>query len=159
MGNLPQTKPGVRVCVFPCLCAIQPLHRIHFHLRQISPGDVSRNFRFGPLAWIVWASPALDRTSLPPEQVVVGLMQTAQRESERWTRVSGERAAPGQRDSTVYTTNMATPAANIATVVIATTTHPKRELGWPCISFLSEATTRIATRRKGANNPLITAVQ
>jgi hypothetical protein len=68
-------------------------------------------------------------------------------------------AAPGQRDSTVYTTNMATPAANIATVVIATTAHPKRELGWPCITFLSEATTRIATRRKGANNPLITAVQ
>src|ERR1039458_1997442 len=79
--------------------------------------------------------------------------------SERWTRVSGERAAPGQRDSTVFTTNMATPAANIATVVIATPIHPKRELGWPCISFLSEATTRIATRRKGANNPLITAVQ
>ena len=64
--------------------------------------------------------------------------------------MSGERAAPGQRDSTVYTTNMATPAANIATVVIATTTHPKRELGWPFISFLSEATTRIATRRKPA---------
>src|ERR1019366_4466073 len=39
----------------------------------------------------------------------------------------------------VYTTNMATPAANIATVVIATTVHPKRELGWPCISLLSEA--------------------
>jgi len=54
---------------------------------------------------------------------------------------------------------MATPAANIATVVIATTIHPKRELGWPCISFLSEATTRIATRRNGANNPLMTAVQ
>jgi len=70
-----------------------------------------------------------------------------------------KRAPPGQRDSTVYTTNMATPAANIATVVTATTAHPKRELGWPCISFLSEATTRIATRRKGANNPLITAVQ
>src|ERR1017187_8799009 len=46
-----------------------------------------------------------------------------------------------------------------STVVTATTAHPKRELGWPCISFLSEATTRIATRRKGANNPLITAVQ
>ena len=61
--------------------------------------------------------------------------------------------------SAVYTTNMATPAANIATVVIATTAHPKRELGWPCISFLSEATIRIATRRKGANNPLMTAVQ
>jgi hypothetical protein len=59
----------------------------------------------------------------------------------------------------VYTTNMATPAANIATVVIATTVHPKRELGWPCISFLSEATTKIATRRNGANNPLMTAVQ
>src|ERR1019366_4581090 len=59
----------------------------------------------------------------------------------------------------VYTTNMATPAANIATVVIATTVHPKRELGWPCISLLSEAMTRIATRRNGANNPLMTAVQ
>jgi hypothetical protein len=32
-------------------------------------------------------------------------------------------------DLAVYTTNMATPAANIATVVIATTVHPKRELG------------------------------
>jgi len=32
---------------------------------------------------------------------------------------------------------MATPAANIATVAIATTVHPRRELGWPCISFLS----------------------
>ena len=51
------------------------------------------------------------------------------------------------------------PAANIATVVIATTVHPRRELGWPCISFLSEATIRIATRRKGANSPLMTAVQ
>jgi hypothetical protein len=59
----------------------------------------------------------------------------------------------------VYTTNIATPAANISTVVMATTVHPKRELGWPCISFLSEATTRIPTRRKGANNPLMTAVQ
>jgi hypothetical protein len=59
----------------------------------------------------------------------------------------------------IYTTNMAMPAANIATVVIATRIHPKRELGWPCISFLSEATTKIATRRKGANSPLMTAVQ
>ena len=59
----------------------------------------------------------------------------------------------------IYTTNMAMPAANIATVVIATRTHPKRELGWPCISLLSEAMTRIATRRNGANNPLMTAVQ
>ena len=59
----------------------------------------------------------------------------------------------------VYTTNMATPAANIATVVMATTVHPKRELGWPCISFLSAATTKIATSRNGANNPLMTAVQ
>jgi hypothetical protein len=60
--------------------------------------------------------------------------------------------------SAVYATNIAMPAANIATVVIATKVHPKRELGWPCISLLSEATTRIATRRKGANNPLMTAV-
>jgi hypothetical protein len=35
----------------------------------------------------------------------------------------------GNEISTVYTTNMATPAANIATVVTATTAHPKRELG------------------------------
>jgi|SRR5580704_11351825 hypothetical protein len=61
--------------------------------------------------------------------------------------------------STVYTANMATPAKNIAPVVIATTIHPTRELGWPCISVLSDATIRIATRRKGANNPLMTAVQ
>src|ERR1700676_2068508 len=47
-------------------------------------------------------------------------------------------------ESAFYTTNMATPAANIATVVIATTVHPQRELGCPCISFLSEAITRIA---------------
>jgi hypothetical protein len=59
----------------------------------------------------------------------------------------------------VYTTNMATPAMNIATVVIAATVHPKRELGWPCISFLSEATTSILPRRKGANSPLMTADQ
>ncbi len=71
----------------------------------------------------------------------------------------GERAARRAASLAVYTTNMAMPAANIAIVVNATTIHPKRELGWPCISFLSEATTRIATRRKGANNPLMTAVQ
>ena len=59
----------------------------------------------------------------------------------------------------VYTTNIATPAANMAMVVIATTIHPRRELGCPCISFLSAATIRIATRRNGASNPLITAVQ
>jgi hypothetical protein len=29
----------------------------------------------------------------------------------------------------IYTTNMAMPAANIATVVIATRVHPRRELG------------------------------
>jgi hypothetical protein len=53
----------------------------------------------------------------------------------------------------LYTTNMAKPAANIATVVIATTVHPKRELGCPCISSLSEATIRMVTKRKGADNP------
>ena len=59
----------------------------------------------------------------------------------------------------IYTTNIATPAANMAIVAIATTVHPRRELGWPCMSFLSAATIRIATRRKGASNPLMTAVQ
>src|ERR1022692_1265797 len=103
MGNLPQTKPGVRVCVFPYLCVPRKVRKLDAGVR----------------------------------------------------RACGSRATRFE----VYTTNMATPAANIATVVTATTTHPKRELGWPCISFLSEATTRIATRRKGANNPLITAVQ
>src|SRR5580698_5558306 len=58
-----------------------------------------------------------------------------------------------------YTTNIATPAANMATVVTATITQPRRELGWPCMSFLSAATIRIAARRKGASNPLMTAVQ
>ena len=72
---------------------------------------------------------------------------------------SGGRLAAWQMKSVFYITNIATPAANIATVVIATTLHPKRELGWPCISFLSEATSRIATRRNGASNPLTTAVQ
>jgi hypothetical protein len=67
--------------------------------------------------------------------------------------------APWQRKSAFYTTNIATPAANIATVVIATTHRPKPELGCPCISFLSEATIRMATSRNGANNPLMTAVQ
>ena len=59
----------------------------------------------------------------------------------------------------VYTTNIAMPATNMAIVVIATTIHPRRELGWPCISFLSAATIRIATMRNGASNPLMTAVQ
>ena len=65
----------------------------------------------------------------------------------------------GVARSMAYTTNIATPATNMATVVTATTIHPRRELGWPCISFLSAATIRIATRRKGASNPLRTAVQ
>ena len=65
----------------------------------------------------------------------------------------------GRLVGTLYATNIAIPAANIAIVVTATTTHPRRELGWPCMSFLSAATMRIATRRKGASNPLMTAVQ
>jgi len=32
--------------------------------------------------------------------------------------------------------NMATRVANIATAVIAKTVDPKRELDWPCISFV-----------------------
>ena len=76
-------------------------------------------------------------------------MQTAQREVQNAARGSGRACGLTAAGSEVYITNMATPAANIATVVIATTVHPKRELGWPCISFVSEATTRIAARRKG----------
>src|SRR5205807_6672214 len=89
--------------------------------------------------------------------------------SENWSEltafcygVNPNKSASVQLDSAgsaVYTTNMATPAANIAAVAIATTVHPRRELGWPCINLLSEATIRIATRRKGANSPLMTAVQ
>lgn len=59
----------------------------------------------------------------------------------------------------VYTTNIATPATNIIKVVAATTTNPILELGCPCMSFLSDATIRIATRRNDASSPLITAVQ
>ena len=66
---------------------------------------------------------------------------------------------PESLSAAPYTTNIAIPAANMAIVVIATTTHPRRELGWPCISFLSAATIRIATMRNGASNPLMTAVQ
>jgi hypothetical protein len=47
---------------------------------------------------------------------------------------------------------MAMPAANIAIVVIATMARPNRELGCPCMSFLSDATTSMATRRNGASN-------
>ena len=66
---------------------------------------------------------------------------------------------PKSPSRSAYTTNIATPATNMAAVVIATTIHPRRELGWPCISFLSAATTRIATMRNGASNQLMTAVQ
>lgn len=41
---------------------------------------------------------------------------------------------------------------SIPTVAIATALHLSRELGWPCISFLSEAATRMAKRRKGASS-------
>jgi hypothetical protein len=44
---------------------------------------------------------------------------------------------------------MATPATNIATVVTATTVHPKRELGWPCVSFLSKATNQDCDKEEG----------
>ena len=44
-------------------------------------------------------------------------------------------------------------------VVTATTILDNHELGWPCISFRSDAAIKIATNKKGANTPLITAVQ
>ena len=77
-------------------------------------------------------------------------MQTAQGEVENAGRGSPASVRLDEARSAVYITDMATPAGNIATVVIAATVHPKREFGWPCISFLSEATTRIAKTRKGS---------
>src|SRR5207248_11289219 len=56
-------------------------------------------------------------------------------------------------------TNIPIAAANIAMVVITTTTRDSIELGWSCISFRSQATKRMPTRRKGASTPLMTAVQ
>src|SRR5437588_3345732 len=58
-----------------------------------------------------------------------------------------------------YKTNMPIAAANIAIVVITTTTRDSIELGWPCINLRSQATKRMPTRRKGASRPLMTAVQ
>jgi hypothetical protein len=102
-------------------------------------------------------------------QVVSAAAVTAAQADANQSRLAAERAendkaAMGCREAerngkSIYTANMAMPAANIATVVIATTVHPRRGLGWPCISFLSEAMNKIATSRKGANSPLMTAVQ
>jgi hypothetical protein len=55
-------------------------------------------------------------------------MQTAQREGQSAGRGYPASVRLDEPRSAVYTTNMATPAANIATVVIATTVHPKRDL-------------------------------
>jgi hypothetical protein len=86
----------------------------------------------------------LDKYIIGSERIV-GLVRTAQ---FRQLNADIRRANGSTRGrSAVYTTNIATPAANIATVVIVTTDHPWRELGWSCIIFLSEATTRIAKGR------------
>jgi len=84
----------------------------------------------------------LDKYSIGSERIV-GLVRTAQ---FRQLDADIRRANGSTRGrSGVYTTNIATSAANIATVVIVTTDHPKPELGWSCIDFVSKATTRIAT--------------
>src|SRR5437588_13071650 len=65
-----------------------------------------------------------DGYSIGSERMVRSKMHS----SEKWPRVSGELRLGSVIGS--YTTNMVTPAVNIATVVTATTIHPKRELGW-----------------------------
>jgi hypothetical protein len=42
---------------------------------------------------------------------------------------------------------------------ITTITLDSIELGWPCISFQSQATKRMPTRRESSNRPLMTAAQ
>ncbi len=59
----------------------------------------------------------------------------------------------------VHKANIAIAAANMAKVVIPTTTRESTELGCPCMSLRSQATSRSPTRRKGASNPLMTEVQ
>jgi hypothetical protein len=63
-------------------------------------------------------------------------MQTAQREVQSAGRGHPANVRLDEARSAVYTTNMATPAANIATVVIATTVHPKRDCSWLSGSFV-----------------------
>jgi hypothetical protein len=63
----------------------------------------------------------------------------------------------GRRKS--QNTNIPIPAANMTAVVIPTTSRDSRELGWLRIKRWSEATMRIATRRKGARSPFNTALQ
>ena len=56
-------------------------------------------------------------------------------------------------------TNMPMAAANIKSVVSPTETKLRRELGWFCMIFRSEATSQTPTSRKGASRPLMIAVQ
>src|SRR5207237_1333214 len=53
-------------------------------------------------------------------------------------------ATPLRRGSDPQIRIIATAAANIAAATIPTTVLPIVELGWPCISLSSEATTRMA---------------
>jgi len=99
----------------------------------------ARTLRYSLIAWLVRSMP-LTNVRCIKQQI-------------------GQAKLPRSLSPKAQTTNIAMPAANMAIVVIATTIHPRRELGWPCISFLSAATIRIATMRNGASNPLITAVQ
>jgi hypothetical protein len=97
----------------------------------------------------------LDKYIIGSERIV-GLVRTAQ---FRQLDADIRRANGSIRGrSAVYTTNIATPAANIATVVIVTTDHPWRELGWSCIIFIIRSDDQDG-ERKGANSPLMTAVQ
>src|ERR1700682_3299698 len=55
--------------------------------------------------------------------------------------------------------NIAAAAPNMATIVRPTTIRDSQELGCAFITLRSDAATKIATNKNGANTPLITAVQ
>jgi hypothetical protein len=86
----------------------------------------------------------------------LGWMPTAQREVQNAGR-GIPRARLDEVRSAVYTTNMATPAANIAIVMVATTVHSKRETRLTLHRLLVRSDDQHCEERE--NNPLMTAVQ
>ena len=76
-------------------------------------------------------------------------MQTTQQEVQSAGREYPASVRLDRARSAVYTTNMATPAASIATVVIATTVHPKRELGWAMHQFLVRSDDQDCEEKEG----------
>src|SRR6185295_3623104 len=61
--------------------------------------------------------------------------------------------AQSRRLPLLYRKKSPTAAANMSSAVVETTTRLAFELGWPAISFRSEATRTMPTSRKGARTP------